>query len=170
MEIEAFASNEVWAMRTYSTTLLLAGSCLFLSACAGGGRLNTSTGKPLIALTKADWKRASVAIADYNLSKGRQLDVVRPNEIVLYEAVPAPDGAEQVTTKTIYTISSVNDSLLISSSRFQTDDLDDDSPAELNDQATLDAQQLELAEIARNFSRANSEATNTSIAQPRQSQ
>jgi hypothetical protein len=156
-------------MRTNSTILLLIGSCLFLSACAGGGRLNTSTGRPLIALTKADWKRASVAIADYNLSRGRQLDVVRPNEIVLYEAVAAPDGKEQVTTKTVYTMSSVNDSLLISSSRFSTDDLDDDSPSELNDQATLDAQQQELTEIARNFSRVNSETTDGSIAQPQQS-
>jgi len=148
---------------------VLIGSCLFLSACAGAGRLNTPTGKPFIGMRQVNWKQASVAIADYNFSKGRQLDVVKPNEIVLYDAVPGADGKEEVTSKTVYTLATNQDSLLISSHRYQTDDLEDNSPSELDDQASLDAQQQELTEILNVIARSMT-ASNQNLAQPQQSQ
>jgi len=81
--------------------------------------------------------------------------------------VPSHDGKEQVTSKTVYTLTSTKDSLLISSQRFQTDDLDDNSPSELDDQASLDAQQQELVEIMDAIAR--SMATSQNLASPQQS-
>ncbi|MDP4198564.1 MAG: hypothetical protein Q8922_00490 [Bacteroidota bacterium] len=126
-----------------------------LAACSGilvgcaSGHLTTPSGHPEIAVRNADWKRASIAIAEYNLSKGREFDHVNPNELVLYEAVHGSDGTDEIHSKTVYTILPRNDSLVIESHRFFTSDLDDEAVSEALDQATLDLEQQELAEIAR---------------------
>lgn len=119
-----------------------------LGGCSSA-RVNTASGRPEVSVGNADWKRASVAIASYNLSKGRQLDRANPNELVLYEAVPQTDGTEQVRSKIIYTIARRNDSMIIASHRFLTADLDDESADEAMDQATLELEQQELSEIAQ---------------------
>jgi hypothetical protein len=127
-------------------------SAIFLigiTGCSSSGRLATPSGRPEITVPSADWRRASVAIAAYNLSKGRELDQTRPNELVLYEAVPSHDGSEQVTSKIVYLLVPRNDSLTIISHRFVTNDLDEENPDEAADQATLDAEQQELQQIAR---------------------
>ena len=124
------------------------GLSLAIGGCVSTGRLSTRSGRPEITIPSADWKRASVAIASYNLSKGRKLDIARPNEIVLYEAVPSHDGDEQITSKTVYSLTTCNDGLLIMSRRFLTNDLDEDDAGEEADQATLDAEQQELQQIA----------------------
>ena len=127
-------------------------SAVFLScgviSCAPSARLTTRSGNPEITVHTTDWKQASVAIATYNLSKGRELDQTKPNELVLYEAVPSHDGAEQVTNKIVYDLIPENDGLTIISHRFVTNDLDEENPDEAADQATLDAEQQELQQIA----------------------
>lgn len=123
---------------------------LAIGGCVSTGHLNTTSGHPEIALTHHSWKDASLAIALYSLSKGRELDQVRPGHMVLYEAVPSSDGTLQVVSKMIYALEERNDSLIISSHRYLTADLDDDdSASEASDQPSLDAQQKELEEIAR---------------------
>ena len=126
--------------------------------CASA-KLPTPTGRPMIAVRNVDWKRASVAIASYNLEKGREIDRAEPGELVLYDAVTTPDGAEQVRSKTLYQIESAGDSLVIHSHRFLTSDLDNDAIDEALDRATLEIQQKELQEIAR-------ELEHPAIAQP----
>jgi len=120
-----------------------------IGGCATSGHLTTNSGHPEIAVKHRDWKAASVAIASYNLSKGRELDQVRPGHLVLFEAVPSADGSIQVVSKVVYALQERNDSLIISSHRFATADLDDDSVDEVLDQPSLDAQQKELEEIAK---------------------
>ncbi|HWF44367.1 MAG TPA: hypothetical protein VG537_06975 [Candidatus Kapabacteria bacterium] len=119
-----------------------------VAGCSSSVRLDTPSGKPEITVPTADWERASVAITTYNLSKGRELDQATPNELVLYEAVPSHDGNEQVTSKIVYVFVPRNDSLTITSHRFITDDLDEENLDEAADQATLDAEQQELQQIA----------------------
>ena len=100
-------------------------------------------------LHRHDWKEAAVAIASYNLSKGRELDRTMRDRMVLYEGVRTADGEQRITSKIIYSFLKQNDGIIISSTRFRTDDLDDDSASEALDQASLDVQQQELQEIAK---------------------
>jgi hypothetical protein len=136
-------------MLRINVRLLFPIAALAMGGCATSGHLNTHSGHPEIAVKNRDWKAASVAIAAYNLSKGREIDKTKPDRLVLYEAVPASDGKLQVTSKVVYGLTQRNDSLIISSQRFVTDDLDDETADEATDQPTLDAQQQELDEIAR---------------------
>jgi hypothetical protein len=137
-------------MKSPSISLaVIAASLLFATGCAPSGRLDTITGQPRVAVHGANWKSVSVAIADYNLSKGRKLDRATRNELVLYEAAPASDGAEEVTSKTVYDYTFLPDSVIISSHRYWTSDLDDTTVSEASDQATYDAEQQELSEIAK---------------------
>jgi hypothetical protein len=106
----------------------------------------------MIAVRNVDWKRASVAIAAYNLEKGRQIDRAEPGELVLYDAVSSSDGGEQVRSKTVYQIVPEGDSLVIASQRFVTSDLDNEEIDEALDEPTLQIQQRELQEIARELS------------------
>jgi hypothetical protein len=134
--------------------LIIAESLLFAASCAPAGRLDTPSGQPRIAVHGADWKSVSVAIANYNLSKGRKLDLATQNGLVLYDAAPSivgdasSEGAEQVTSKTVYEYTFFPDSVIISSHRYWTSDLDDTTATEASDQATYDAEQQELSEIA----------------------
>lgn len=133
---------------------VFAGIPLFFIGCASTGHLDTFTGHPRIAIYGANWKTLSVAITEYNLSKGRKLDLATPDKLVLYEATPstladAPRGAEQVTSKTIYDYTFAPDSVIISCHRYWTSDLDDTTATEADDQATYDAEQQELTEIAK---------------------
>lgn len=130
------------------TKLALSGIPLLLIGCAPATHLTTPTGKPEIAIRDANWKTASVAIAEYNLSNGRKLDQVSADEIVLYEAVASSDGTEQITSKTVYVLVPTHDSVIIFSHRYFTDDLDDSNVSEADDQATYDAEQQELSAIA----------------------
>ena len=127
----------------------------FAVGCAPMGHVATTSGKPEVVVHGANWKTASVAIAEYNLSKGRKLDNVRPNQLVMYEAVASTDGTEEITSKTIYTFYTVGDSLLIDSHRYLTDDIDDSDISEANDQATYDMEQQELSAIAANIEARN---------------
>ncbi len=155
--------------------IVLFGLLLSIVGCSGSGHLNTPSGKPQLTLRQEKVKdlssivkELSVAIASYNLSKGRELDQVRPNELVLYDAVKSADGSEQITSKTVYSFAIVGDSLTVFSRRYLTDDLDDATASEADDQATYDLEQQELQEIARNvISRAASEG---GIAEPSNSQ
>ena len=126
---------------------ILAASSAMLAGCASTGRLGTHSGRPEVVVPTSDWKRATIAITVYNFSKGRELDETRPSELVLYEAVPSLSG-EQVTSKIVYSLVPVGDSLIITSRRFVTDDLDEQNPDEAADQATLDTEQQELLQIA----------------------
>ncbi|HEY3876248.1 MAG TPA: hypothetical protein VGM92_12285, partial [Candidatus Kapabacteria bacterium] len=94
-------------------------------------------------------------IAEYNFSKGRQLDQVLQRKIVTYEAVPAINGTEEVTFRNEYDLSSIDDSLVISSHRYVSDDLDNSEVAEADDQATYDMEQQELNAIAANITARN---------------
>ncbi len=104
---------------------------------------------PHIIVHDASWKQVSVAIAAYNLARGRKLDLVRPNELVLYRAKQAPDGSEQVTSKTVYDYLFMPDSVLITSHLYRTNDLDDTNAVEAEDSATYFAEQQELSAIAK---------------------
>jgi hypothetical protein len=128
---------------------------VLICGCASSGKLNTRSGRAEVMIPTIDWKQATIAIAVYNFSKGRELDETRPNEIVLYEAVPSESG-EQITSKLVYSLIPVGDGILITSRRFVTDDLDENNPNELADQATLDAEQQELQQIAHTILAQNS--------------
>jgi hypothetical protein len=129
---------------------LLLPVALCLAGCSAV-KLPTPTGRPMVALKNVDWKRASVAIAAYNFEKGRDIDRAEPGELVMYDAVTNPDGAEQVRSKTKYEIVNAGDSLLIHSHRYLTEDLDNEALDEALDRATLEIQQQELQEIARSL-------------------
>ena len=118
-------------------------------SCASAGTLDTLTGQPRIAVHGASWKTLSVAITEYNLSKGRKLDLATPNMLVLYDALPTSEGTEKVTSKTVYDYTFFPDSVIISCHRYWTSDLDDTSAREADDPATYDAEQQELTEIAK---------------------
>jgi hypothetical protein len=135
-------------MINHSTKIGITLILFIFIGCSPAIHLATPSGRPQVAVHEASWKTVSIAIADYNLSKGRKLDQVRPDEIVLYEATPSSDGSEQVTSKTIYNLFVFQDSIVIFSHRFVTADLDDENSEEANDQATYDAEQQELASIA----------------------
>ncbi|HZK76810.1 MAG TPA: hypothetical protein VFD13_07875 [Candidatus Kapabacteria bacterium] len=126
---------------------------LLFAGCAPSAHFNSS--QPRIAVHGADWRSVSVAITEYNLSKGRKLDLATPNELVLYDAAASivgdtsPDGAEKITCKTVYCYTFLSDSVIIASHRFQTSDLDDTTSAEADDSATYLAEQQELSEIAK---------------------
>ncbi|HET6402690.1 MAG TPA: hypothetical protein VFH95_15000 [Candidatus Kapabacteria bacterium] len=126
---------------------------LFAAGCAPA--IHLDSGHPRIAVHGANWKSVSVAITEYNLSKGRKLDLATPDELVLYEAIPSPDGGEKVTSKTVYDYTIFPDSVIISSHRYRTSDLDDTTTLEADDPATCDAEQQELAEIAKRIEQAS---------------
>ncbi|GEM_PF-2519927 len=137
--------------------IAIGANIFLLAACAPAGHLPTITGGPQVAVHSTDWKNAVAAIADYNFSKGRKLDYFRSDELALYEAVPSTGGTEEVTSKTVYHYTVSNDSLIIWSERYRTDDLDDESASVADDQATLDAEQQELHEIALKIDRVSAE-------------
>jgi hypothetical protein len=137
---------------------LLIPFAIFCVGCSAA-KLPTRSGGPMVAIRNVDWKRASVAIASYNLEKGREIDRAEPGELVLYDAVRSQDGSDEVRSKTVYQFTSEGDSLVIASHRFVTSDLDNESEDEMLDEPTLQIQQQELQEIARQIQQ-------PSIAQP----
>jgi hypothetical protein len=155
MELEVFIHRMLRLARMKRLLLPLA---LCLAGCAAA-KLPTPTGRPMVSVRNVDWKRVSVAIAAYNFEKGRDIDRAEPGELVLFDAVTAPDGTEQVRSRTKYEIVGVGDSLVIHSHRYLTSDLDNDAIDEALDRATLEIQQQELLEIARSLEQ-------NSIAQP----
>lgn len=141
-----------WIWKFEFIPIIMKKLLLPLAFCCIGcatAKLPTPSGRPQIAIHNVDWKRASVAIAAYNFEKGREIDRAEPGELVLYDAVHAEDGTEQVRSKTVYQIVPSGDSLVIASHRFLTSDLDNDAIDEALDRATLEIQQRELQEIAR---------------------
>lgn len=63
----------------------------------------------------------------------------------------AHHGSEQIVGKIIYDYEFLPDSVIITSHRYWTHDLDDTTIAEAVDTATVDAEQQELSEIARSI-------------------
>ena len=155
-----------------TVSIVFGGSLLFATGCVPARQASIAhdasiardaqglMGPPRIAVHGAiiahhAWKRVSLAIAEYNLSKGRKLDLATPNELVLYEAIPSPDGGEQVTSKTVYDYTIFPDSIIITSHRYRTSDLDDTTVTEADDPASCNAEQQELAEIAERIEQAS---------------
>lgn len=118
-----------------------------LVGCAQNGHLTTNSGKPEVRVSRSWLKRLPVAIASYNMNNGRHLDEAKRDAVVTFDGVKTADGAIEVRSKTIYNIVDNGDSVLVTSTRLMTDDLDDTDADEALDQPSLEEQQQDLNRI-----------------------
>jgi hypothetical protein len=127
-------------------SFIVAASAAFM-ACASNGHLMTSSGKPEVRISRTYLRQLPVAIASYNMNNGRHLDEAKRDAIVTYDGVKTADGMIEVRSKTIYRIIDTGDSIVVTSTRLMTDDLDDENAEVALDQPSLDEQQQELDQI-----------------------
>jgi hypothetical protein len=146
----------------FAHTTVIALTAAALWGCASSGRLDTTTGKPEIRVSRTWLKQLPVAIAAYNIDHGRHLDAAHRNELVTFDGIKSSDGSLEVRSKTVYDIDDVGDSVTLTSKRLVTSDLDDDG-SEALDQPSLDEQQAELQQIVRRLAQQMAAETEANV-------